>query len=92
MPQKQYPDISDIIARKERGQVRFVVPDIRVLDPEKRRALTQVQAFLKGAYQMGHRISKITVTKEGHVVYVFNNQAIFAGMAPEGAEGFAFES
>ena len=81
-----------LIARKERGQARFVVPVDRVSDPEKRRALTQVQAFLSSAYQRGHRISKITVTKEGHIVYVFDNQAVFAGHAPEGAEGFVFES
>jgi len=81
-----------LIARKERGQAHFVVPDSRVSDPEKRRALMQVQAFLSSAYQRGHRISKITVTKEGHVVYVFDNQAVFAGLAPEGADGFIFES
>jgi superfamily II DNA or RNA helicase len=81
-----------LIARKERGQARFVVPDNRVTDPEKRRALIQVQGFLGSVYKRGHRISKITVTKEGHVVYVFDNQAIFAGLAPEGADGFIFES
>jgi hypothetical protein len=61
-------------------------------DAEKRRALTQIQVFLSDAYKKGHRISKITVTKEGHVVYVFNNQAIFVGHAPEGSAGFIFES
>jgi hypothetical protein len=61
-------------------------------DPDKRRALLQVQKFLSSAYQNGQRISKITVTKEGHVVYVFNNQAVFAGLAPEGADGFIFET
>ena len=39
----------------------------------------------------GHRISKITVTGEGHIVYVFENQAYFVGNAPEGADGFLFE-
>jgi hypothetical protein len=81
-----------LIALKERGQVRFVVRAEMVSDPGKRRALMQVQAFLSRAYQKGHRISKITVTKEGHVVYVFDNQAIFVGFAPEGADGFLFES
>jgi superfamily II DNA or RNA helicase len=81
-----------LIARKERAQVRFVVPADRVADPEKRRSLTEIQAFLAKAYKTGHRISKITVTREGHVVYVFDNQAVFAGFAPEGAEGFIFES
>jgi hypothetical protein len=61
-------------------------------DPEKKRALTQIQDFLKNAYQKGHRISKITVTKEGYVVYVFDNRAIFVGRAPEGPEGFDIES
>ena len=81
-----------LIARKERGQVRFVVPVDQVPEPTKREALAQLQAFLTSAYQKGHRISKITVTKEGHVVYVFGNQAVFAGLAPEGADGFTFES
>lgn len=81
-----------LIARKERGQVRFVMPRDHVSDPEKQRTLLQIQAFLSRAYQQGHRISKITVTKEGHVVYVFDNQAVFVGLAPEGADGFVFES
>lgn len=81
-----------LIARKERGRVRFVVPAARVSDPEKGRALTQIQAFLSSAYQKGHRINKITVTKEGHIVYVFDNQPVFVGLAPEGADGFIFES
>jgi hypothetical protein len=81
-----------LIALKDRGQVRFVVPDSQVLDPEKRQALRHIQVFLGSAYQRGHRISKITVTNEGHVVYVFNNQAVFVGLAPEGANGFILES
>jgi hypothetical protein len=81
-----------LIARKERGQARFVVPADRLSEPDKRQALVQLQEFLRSAYLKGHRISKITVTNEGHVVYVFDNQAVFAGLAPEGAEGFAFES
>jgi superfamily II DNA or RNA helicase len=47
-----------LIARKERGQAHFVAPLDRVSDLEKRRALMQVQAFLRNAYQKGHRISK----------------------------------
>lgn len=83
---------SRLIARKERGEIRFVIPADRVSEIEKRRTLTEIQAFLNKAYQGGHRISKITVTDEGHVVYVFNNQAVFVGLAPEGAEGFIFET
>jgi hypothetical protein len=60
-------------------------------DATKRDALRNVQRQLAGAYARGHRISKITVTREGHVVYVFNNEAYFIGNAPEGAEGFKFE-
>jgi superfamily II DNA or RNA helicase len=81
-----------LIAHKERGRARFVVPSSLVSDAEKRGALIQIQNFLRDAYQRGHRISKITVTRNGHVVYVFNNQAIFVGPAPEGPEGFLFES
>lgn len=81
-----------LIARKERGGIHFVIPSGREPDPEKRRTLVEIQSFLSRAYQGGHRISKITVTNEGHVVYVFNNQAVFVGFAPEGAEGFSFET
>ena len=80
-----------LIARKERGEAHFVVQTSKILHPDKRRTLTAIQDFLRNAYQRGHRISKITVTPEGHVVYVFNNRAIFIGNAPEGARGFIFE-
>jgi hypothetical protein len=81
-----------LIARKDRGQTHFVIASDRLADLEKRHALVQLQHFLKSVYQKGHRISKVTVTNEGHVVYVFDNQAVFAGLAPEGADGFVFES
>lgn len=80
-----------LIAKKEQGEARFVLPAASISDPDKRRALIEVQKFLATTYQKGHRISKITVTEQGHVVYVFNNKAIFAGLAPEGADGFLFE-
>jgi superfamily II DNA or RNA helicase len=64
-----------LIARKERGQARFVVSAPRTLDLEKQRMLIEAQKYLAKAYQKGHRISKITVTKEGHIVYVFDNRA-----------------
>ncbi|TGN77241.1 DEAD/DEAH box helicase [Bradyrhizobium yuanmingense] len=83
---------SRLIARKDRGEIRFVIPADLVLEVEKRSALMHIQSFLERAYREGHRISKITVTNEGHVVYVFNNQAVFVGLAPEGAEGFVFET
>ncbi len=79
-----------LIARKERGQARFVVSDFP--DPDKRRRVEEAQRFLANAFRRGHRISKITVTKEGHIVYVYDNQAVFVGCAPEGANGFVFES
>ncbi len=81
-----------LIAKKIRGGVRFVQPVSQISEPSKRESLVNIQSFLKSAYTKGHRISKITVTKEGHVVYVFHNQAFFVGLAPEGACGFAFES
>jgi hypothetical protein len=80
-----------LIAKKERGSVRFIVPPEKLTDPQKRTALAQIQQFLANIYANGQRISKITVTDEGHVVYVFENQAHFVGNAPEGAEGFVFE-
>ena len=80
-----------LIANKSGGGVRFVVPAEKLADPLKQTALRQLQQQLANVYARGHRISKITVTGEGHVVYVFDNQAYFAGHAPEGAEGFVFE-
>lgn len=80
-----------LIARKERGQPRFVIPATRIEDEDKRRMLTEAQKFLASAHQKGHRISKITVTNEGHIVYVSGNRAFFVGLAPQGADGFLFE-
>jgi len=51
----------------------------------------KIQSFLTQVYANGHRISKITVTDKGHVVYVYNNEAYFVGTAPRGPEGFRFE-
>ena len=80
-----------LIALKEKGRARFVPPLSEISDLEKRAAVGGLQGFLRAAYAKGHRISKVSVTEEGHVVYVFANQAIFAGHAPEGVEGFIFE-
>jgi len=80
-----------LIARKVKGHVQFVVPAEKVSDPAKQKALAQIQQALADLYAHGHRINKITVTDEGHVVYVYENQAYFIGQAPEGAEGFVFE-
>jgi hypothetical protein len=63
----------------------------QVVDAAKRGALSCIQAFLRSAYSKGHRINKVTVTKDGHVVYIWQNQAFFVGQAPEGADGFPFE-
>lgn len=80
-----------LIARKDKGRVQFVVPAERLADPLKQAALRQVQNRLMDVYARGHRISKVTVTEAGHVVYVFDNQAHFVGHAPEGAAGFVFD-
>ena len=80
-----------LVARKLKGRVEFVVPPDKLADKQKQVALRQIQHVLSDVYARGHRISKITVTNEGHVVYVFENQAFFVGHAPEGAEGFVFE-
>jgi superfamily II DNA or RNA helicase len=80
-----------LIARKLRGRVEFVVPADRLADRHKQDALRQIQQGLADVYARGHRISKITVTAAGHVVYVFENQAYFLGHAPEGPAGFVFE-
>jgi hypothetical protein len=80
-----------LIANKTGGAIRFVAGAETLQDAAKRDTLNRVQRQLAHAYARGHRISKITVTPEGHVVYVFNNEAYFVGGAPEGAEGFKFE-
>ncbi len=80
-----------LIASKTRDGVRFVASAEALEDAAKRDALSGVQKQLARAHARGHRISKITVTPEGHVIYVFNNEAYFVGHAPEGVEGFKFE-
>ncbi|MBI3468557.1 MAG: DEAD/DEAH box helicase [Planctomycetes bacterium] len=80
-----------LIARKIKGRVEFVVRAESIADKDKQAALRQIQQVLGDAYARGHRISKITVTDAGHVIYVLQNQAFFVGHAPEGAEGFVFE-
>lgn len=80
-----------LIALKSRNGVRFVTDVKSLSDPAKQLALQQIQTYLAHAYARGHRISKITVTSAGNVIYVYNNEAYFVGHAPEGAEGFEFE-
>ncbi len=80
-----------LIARKDRGQIRFVLPLEQIPDPEKRAATERIQQALREAHAKGHRVNRITVTPEGDVVYVFDNQAYFVGQAPEGPDGFQFE-
>ena len=80
-----------LIARKTKGRVEFVVPAETLVDKQKQTALIEIQRRLAEVYASGHTISKITVSKDGHVVYVFDGEAYFVGHAPEGAEGFFFE-
>ncbi len=81
-----------LIALKLRGNVRFVPPLHEVTDEQRRKALSRIQAFLRNVQIKGHKISKVAVTGEGHVVYVWQNQAYFVGHAPEGSEGFTLEA
>lgn len=80
-----------LIATKARDGVRFVIDEKSIENAEKKNALKNIQAVLARAYGSGHRVSKITVTPAGHVVYVYNNVAYFVGFAPEGPQGFIFE-
>jgi hypothetical protein len=81
-----------LIAKKETGSVRFVAPAEAIAEDRTRDSLIQIQRFLAEAYARGQRMSKITVTGDGHVVFVHDGQAWFVGHAPEEAEGFVFES
>jgi hypothetical protein len=80
-----------LIARKLNGRVQFVVASDKLADRQKQAALREIQQVLADVYARGHSISKITVTAEGNVVYVYNNQAFFVGYAPEGPAGFILE-
>jgi superfamily II DNA or RNA helicase len=80
-----------LIARKERGQIRFVLPLEQISDPAKRAATERIQQALNNARMKGHRVNRITVTPDGAVVYVYGNEAFLLGQAPEGAEGFQLE-
>lgn len=81
-----------LIAMKEKGSVRFVAPAETLDEDRKRDRLRQIQQFLSEAYARGLRMNRITVTSDGHVVFVHDGQAWFVGHAPEGAEGFILES
>ncbi len=80
-----------LIARKDGKNVTFVLPLEQISDPQKRAATEQIQQAINDARTKGHRVTRITVTKEGRVFYVFENQPYFLGQAPEGANGFAFD-
>jgi hypothetical protein len=80
-----------LIAKKSASGIKFVAPPERLKDEESRVALQQIQERLASLYSRGHRISKITVTRDGHVVYILDNQAYFVGNAPAGSAGFIFE-
>ena len=80
-----------LIAEKTPNGIRFVVAPEDVRDLEKASKLRELLKQLTVVQARGHRISKITVTSAGHVVYVVNNEAYFIGLAPEGADGFQWE-
>jgi hypothetical protein len=80
-----------LIAVKSRLGVRFVVPAEKLADPQKALELRQIQDYLTELYAKGRRMSRIVVTKQGHVVCLFGNGAVFVGHAPEGAAGFIIE-
>ncbi len=79
-----------LIAKKTGSKIQFIVrPEL--LEGPKGIVLRQIQGRLAELYRLGKRVNKIQVTREGHVVYVFNGEAHFLGYAPEGPAGFAFE-
>ena len=80
-----------LIAQRTIKGTQFVKRVEAIEDPEKLSALRQVQHEIGLLLSRGRRISKITVTVQGHVVYVFENRAYFIGNAPEGSSGFDFE-
>jgi hypothetical protein len=80
-----------LIARKEPGRVRFVLPLEKIADPVKRAATDRIQNALRELQSKGHGVNKITVKADGEVVYVLENRAFSLGTAPEGPIGFQLE-
>jgi superfamily II DNA or RNA helicase len=80
-----------LVAKKERGRVSFVRSLDKENDPIKRSRLEDIQRALRGIYQGGRQISKIFVNDLGHVGYLYQGQAYFIGIAPEGNAGFVFD-
>jgi len=80
-----------LIATKTPDGIRFVSRADQIADPRKASALREIQDQLALAHARGHRISKITVTSDGHVIYIFDSEAYFIGIAPEGPDGFTWE-
>jgi hypothetical protein len=80
-----------LIATKTPDGIRFVARPDQIADPRKASALREIQDQLALAHARGHRISKITVTSDGHVIYIFDSEAYFIGIAPEGPDGFTWE-
>jgi superfamily II DNA or RNA helicase len=80
-----------LIAERTRMGTRFVKPAEAIENAEKRNALRQIQEEVGLVLSRGRRISKITVTAQGDVIYIFENCAFFVGKAPEGSTGFEFE-
>ena len=80
-----------LIARKEKGRVRFVPPLSNIFNPEKRTRLEKIQAEVRNAYRKGHQISKVFVNDLGHVGYLHQGRAYFLGYAPDGPSGFTLE-
>jgi superfamily II DNA or RNA helicase len=80
-----------LIARKERGNVKFIRGPEDILEPEKATSLRNIIAHLRDTYQSGKQISKVFVTLDGDVIYPYRGSYYFAGRAPEGKDGFLFE-
>jgi superfamily II DNA or RNA helicase len=80
-----------LIAKKQRGHVTFIRSSDQEQDPTKRSRLESIQKALRDVYQSGRQISKIFVNDLGHVGYLYQGQAYFIGIAPEGNAGFVLE-
>jgi superfamily II DNA or RNA helicase len=80
-----------LIAKKQRGRVSFVRSVDKEADPLKHSRLENIQQALLSVYQSGRQISKIFVNDLGHVGYLYQGQAYFVGIAPEGNAGFVLD-
>ncbi|WP_207455053.1 DEAD/DEAH box helicase [Azospirillum sp. SYSU D00513] len=81
-----------LVALKKGRNVQFVVSPEKLIDAEKAERLQKIIDSLHRVYRSGRLINKILVTDNGDAVYEYEGVPYFIGKAPEGKQGFEFDS